>query len=455
MEKNQFDTTDCEHLMTDVPNIKQIGKFALKTVELSNEKEAATEVLDGKAYINQFTDEELIEGVSKSGEIIDFSRLNNTAESFHVDPDNYPIFNTQTLIIGIDKNGDTIEERWNIDRTLTEYIGFTVDTIAAMDGSINSPKTDVAIYLDKSARPVEKLVHGLWNDFAKIDKETGEPVPEPKAEFLNIDRLVWMRRVGIDVDERMYLKDDRKKRASYVDFSRKIKENDVFKKEENGGFKKEDLAAIRALFIEGGRTTDNLDEIMRTPTKLNGKNITIIDEVSDTGATINIAMDILHAAIPEIASINGHVFANFGSIDVNGNKQMSGAPVWYPSIDHKYPYGREVLDPSYDYWENEYRNNPTPENYAKLKAYFVISTPMNLEEEPERRTLELYREINQLIDDYHQGKILFKCNSIYDSDREYVKLLRQGIDPDDRSKIHQEIKSRPPINYFSTEFPVH
>ena len=453
MERNQFDTTDCEHLMTDIPDLKQMGKSALKAVELLDEEETAPEIPEWKAYVDQFTDEELVEGVSKSGEAIDFSKLNNTAESFRVDPDDYPIFNTQTVL----KTARGENERWNIDRILSEYIGFTANTIAAMDGSTEKPKTDVAIYLDKSARPVEKFVHGLWNDFAKTDKETGEIVSEPEAAFLNIDRLVWMRRVDINVDDRMYLVDDPKVRASYNDFKRKV---------EQDGFKKEDLAAIRALFIEGGRTTDDLDEIMRTPTKLDGKNITIIDEVSDTGATINIAKDILAAAIPEIASINGHVFANFGSVinTDDGTSQMASSPVWYPSKDHSYQYGREVLDPSYSYWEEEYKNNPTPENYAKLKAYFIISTPMNLEEEPERRTLELYREINQLVDEFHQGKILFRPGAAMEwqmagdnGDRAYAKILRQGINVagGNYQKIAQQIESRPPIDYFSTEFPVH
>jgi hypoxanthine phosphoribosyltransferase len=447
---DHFDTTDCEFIMTDEPRLDELGKSTIKAAEVL---EKQTEKPAWKEYIDQFTDEELIDGESKNGTPIDYSKLTCTAEDFKVDPDDYPIFNTQSILI----NSNNDYERWNIDKTLSNYLGFTANTIAALDGSTERPRTDVAIYLDKSARPVQKLVHALWNDFAAKDEETGEIVAEPDATFLNIDRLVWSRRVGLNVDDEMHLKDNSgvKRKAGYIDFKKKV---------EQDGFRKEDLAAIRALFIEGGRTTDNIDEIMQTPTILDGKNITIIDEVSDTGATIDIAKDIIKAAVPEAASVNGYVFSNFGTIVTDsGSKQMAGSPVWYPK-DHDYMYGREVLDPDEHYWKEAYEKDPTPENYAKLKAFFVMSTPMNLEDEPEKRTLELYREINQLAEDYHNNKVLFRpglAKNWYlaknNDDYGFAKLLRQGINPMNGNiqKISEKIDSRPPIDYYSKDFPVH
>ena len=54
--------------------------------------------------------------------------------------------------------------------------------------------------------------------------------------------------------------------------------------------------------------------IMNTPTGLEGKNITIIDEVSRSGSTLEIAKLLVSQAIPEAASVNGCTFWRPGLI---------------------------------------------------------------------------------------------------------------------------------------------
>ena len=373
---------------------------------------------------------------------LDESNSEKTADDFKVDPEDYPIFDRQGV-----KVTETESERWNIDHTLSEYVKFTYDTIRAMDGSNEKiPKIDAVIYLDKSARPVSKLVEAFWNNFAEKDPETEKPVEMPNPSFLNIDRLTWFRRVGINVQPNMDLKgnDGNQRRGTFQDFKQAVK---------NGKLKDEDIAAIHALYIEGGRTTDDIDEIMNTETTLDGKNIMVIDEVSDTGATVEIAKLLIEKAFPKAKSVQTHVFSNFGTIRTSsGEYQMAGAPVWYPG-DHSYEFGRGTLDLNPEFWDNVYAENPTPENYAKKKASFIVSAEMDFDKEPFQESRELFREISQMAKDYRAGKILFGA-STWD-DRADLELQKQGVNPTNRAKIRAEIEKRPPSKGYSSKFPPH
>lgn len=106
----------------------------------------------------------------------------------------------------------------------------------------------------------------LWKSFAAIDNN-GKQAKRPRHTYVNIDRSPWFRKVGIDVSD-----DGRQKSngelATYSDF---ISHKD--------NLTNMHLAAIRSLFIEGGIETEDPDEIMNTPTILDGKRLLIVDEV--------------------------------------------------------------------------------------------------------------------------------------------------------------------------------
>ena len=69
--------------------------------------------------------------------------------------------------------------------TVVSYLMKTEKTIKDLAGESGElPRTDIAIYLDKSARPVSWLVNELWEDFT--DR------PKPQTEHLAIDRVAWL-----------------------------------------------------------------------------------------------------------------------------------------------------------------------------------------------------------------------------------------------------------------------
>jgi hypothetical protein len=77
-----------------------------------------------------------------------------------------------------------------------EYITYTDGLISRLAES----ETDVAIFLDKSARPVAWLVKELWNTLAPVNKQTGQIMKMPEIKFLNIDREQWGPFIGRSED---------------------------------------------------------------------------------------------------------------------------------------------------------------------------------------------------------------------------------------------------------------
>ena len=255
----------------------------------------------------------------------------------------------------------------------------TKDTIKDLAGESGKlPRTDVAIYLDKSARPVSWFVDEFWEDVTDL--------PKPETEHLAIDRKVWFERFDVELELGEYKKGtnelaewkdlpvhDVKKeevmelqrllrdevitreeleslirgdfhindrirgRAIDAVFERedirgRINRGDITKNEELEVYKNEGLesvkilgssklknindacliaAQIRGLFVPGGLSEEDLEHperIMDYPAGMEGKNITIIDEVERTGTTGEIAKHFIEWAFPEAASVNFYVF---------------------------------------------------------------------------------------------------------------------------------------------------
>lgn len=318
--------------------------------------------------------------------------INESVETrFHVDEEDFPIFSGQTKLV---PHGDElVSEELGIDETLGRMVGSTAETIEAILGERdeNTPRADHVIYLDKSARPVSWLVDEFWEEFTDEEK--------PPRTFLAIDRRHWLKPpyAGAEIDNRDYIEEASgdKKVADLSDFH--VERVPV-----------ELLAGIHGLYVEGGIPEGATpEEIMEMPTVLDDKNVTIIDEVSRSGATLGIARQLIATAIPKTKSVNGHVFWRAGSIPrENGESQMDSSPVWYPG-DSSDTTGRGVKDINELYYKTLYLHEQTNQNRALMQGAFVLGEPL-LEPEKERgqRSLRLRSEIERMHEEYKAGHVL-------------------------------------------------
>lgn len=371
-----------------------------------------------------------------------------TPERFTVDKNDFPFFNEQYQLIPtfIDEHfakrtnaSNTSPIFWGIDKTCHEYVNKTAEIIATIDGSSTEydkkteqgeklEKPDFIIYLDKSARPVSWFVNVFWDEFSKEKR--------PEHTYLNIDRLPWFQRVGIDVDSsgNADLQDRlgggvSKRRAVFDDYKRALSE---IEKDENAKKQyEENYARIRALFIKDGIEEENPEKIMNTPTTLEGKNILIIDEVKSGGATLSIAKELIEKAIPGAKSVNTAYFWSPGvKLSGNNEMQMLSAPVWYNA---EYAGGRGAGEINETSFEKEYEENPNNITRARKYGAFVLSDVPDLgvedaEEGPKRSSRELMREIKLMRKYYDEGKIMLGAVKNWDEKRLYESLEKEGFE---------------------------
>ncbi len=359
------------------------------------------------------------------------------AERFRVNPADYPIFSRQFELS--ERWGDNSKNYWNIDKTLSHYVTNTANLIATLDGSSIEydrreapPKPNHVIYLDKSARPVSWLVNTFWDDFSSEER--------PSHSYLNIDRLPWFRRSGLNVDSDGYMQspDGSRRAAAPSDFH--VENLDP-----------SDFARLRSLYIEGGIDDEDVDRIMSTPSTLDGKNVLIVDEVARSGSTAKIATDLIKAAFPAVGDVHSAYFwrsGNKSSGQGDGKYQMLSIPVWY---DSSTTAGRGIDDIDEKYYENRHaywQNNKTrAQNFGSL----ILSAPANLIEEPGQKSRELMREIKHMREDFDAGRILLRYPRNYDPDlfEEYVEAQGLHLAPDDDpspdslNNVTRAIDSRP------------
>ena len=349
----------------------------------------------------------LIEKESTEKEPITIDQL------FKINPDDYPIFSRQGGVreksYGKGYEGRTL----GINETLGLMVGRTAETISVISGEADgTPPFDHVIYLDKSARPVSWLVDEFWDDFA--DSE------QPSKSFLAIDRRVWFKILKMPILPNEYI--EAPDGSTHL-----IGPDDVNAYFHNVVDDKDILARIRALFIEGGIGTEDPDTILNTPTVLDGKRLLIIDEVKRSGSTLHIAKRLLKAAIPELEVVEGHTFWSDNEMP-NPNtdeRQMGFAPVWYPT-DHSDWRGRGVKDINPKYYEDQFDNDPTPQNRALKYGAFVLGEPLRPEDEPGQLSQHLAEEIHRMHDDYEAGHILPQLYW-HSPEKQLKRMEEQGV----------------------------
>ena len=361
------------------------------------------------------------------------------AKRYHVNPADFPIFSQQAEL---GPNWGDRAETLPLDETMGRFVTATADTIAVIAGedegfqSKELPAADHVIYLDKSARPVSWLVNTFWDDFT--DKT------RPKHSYLAIDRKEWFARTDTPIESNEYIRE--------ADGSARVATFSDFRKE---NVTREDLARIRALYIPGGIDTEDVDEIMSTPTSLEGKNITIIDEVSRSGSTLAIAQYLVSQAIPEAASVNGYTFwkSSFQQSPYGSEHQMRGVPVWYDSSTH---VGRGIGDVNEEFFKARYEKYPNAKTRAQKFGAIVLGEYINLAAEPGNRSRQLASEIQTMRKEYDAGHILMPMPNHYNTDKWVERTEAQGVHfaPPKRNQpapknsyigIMDDIHHRPPV----------
>lgn len=366
------------------------------------------------------------------------------AERFRVDVSDYPLFRQQ--VVQRPAKDHLESEVWNIDRTVSTYVTDTADLISAIDGtaeySITDPyhekefkgvKADHVLYLDKSARPVSWLVNMFWDDFSEEER--------PEHSYLNIDRLRMLDFAGISHREGYVAEPSgAMHRATFADFEKEADKLPL-----------EVFAGIRAQYIDGGIDTEDPEEIMKMPTKLDGKNLLIVDEVADTGLTMEMSKYMLKKAIPELKSVHGTYFWDAGKSKLqNGDTQQLSVPVWYNSTHSD---GRGIADIDESYYQKKFEENPTSRNRARKMGAFALSVPKNLETEHGQRSRELAREMRKMQEDYQDGRIFVRRPMRWGQERVMKMLQDEGVavgvgadrnSPNFYPNVVQEIDSRNP-----------
>jgi hypoxanthine phosphoribosyltransferase len=363
--------------------------------------------------------------------------------------------------------------------TVVSYLMKTEKTIKDLAGESGElPRTDIAIYLDKSARPVSWLVNELWEDFT--DR------PKPQTEHLAIDRVAWFQYSHIELDHGEYI-EGTDRLARWEDLPiHDVKQNEIMKlcqflknglltheeldallegddkiknqitarmidvvvKEKDGAwerFERKEMTnteyrayidealkrvkflddskklknindaliiavQLRGLFVSGGLSEEDLknpERIMNYHTEMDGKNITIIDEVERSGTTREIAKHFIAWAFPEAASVNFYAFYKAKTlVDASSpqNGQMLMIPFWY-SLIHDDGEGRGIGDVKEGFYEREYEERPDELRRAAKFGWRFLGTPIAYETEEDKKSLRFREQIVRLKMEHEKGYI--------------------------------------------------
>ena len=363
--------------------------------------------------------------------------LSDPAKRFHVNPADFAIFSKQAEM---GENWGDRAEVLPLDETMGRFVKATADCIAVLAGEDNKqkmPAADHIIYLDKSARPVSWLNNVFWDAFT--DK------PRPKHSYLAIDRMEWFARTDTPVDSSGYIKDADGESSHVARFEDFLAEN----------VSAEDIARIRALYIPGGIEEEDVEKIMSTPTGLEGKNITIVDEVGRSGSTLNIAKYLVSLAIPEAASVNGYTYWEAGvQIGPNGEHQMRSVPVWYDAASR---LGRGIGDVNEAFFAERYKDYPSPKTRAQKFGAIVLGQFLDLSKEPGNKSRQLAQEIKTMRKEWDDGHIMMPMPDHYSIKKWRDRLESQGIEfmpqrpgmPAPKNayiKVREDISHRPSVS---------
>lgn len=307
-------------------------------------------------------------------------------------PDAYPYADSEV------KHDEYIYSILNSDELRTEYVTLTDGLIREMVDD----HTDIALFLDKSARPVSWMVKDLWDQLAPTVDRDGKQYDRPVFKFLNIDREQWGAIVGRSEDEG-------------IDINR-IPEKRI-----------EELRHVFAP-ITNDPTHRSIFE---------GKNVLVIDEVSASGDTLHMSTHIMERAFPEAASIKGAYWMH-GHVQQNpktGVKMNTKLPVWYSD---ELLTGRLVAnrDSSASAKSNSARQ--------RIGKYWLSTT---FRGNVDQRGLALKSDITQMAEDLRNHRIPYMPSPLWDekgslSLDDRIVHLNGGMPVEDYISIRREYPDR-------------
>lgn len=253
---------------------------------------------------------------------------------------------------------------WKDDASLRkQYVRYTDKLIGRLDGTLEDEQPfDVAIFLDKSARPVAWLVRALWELLARekgTDFKEQRVPPMPEMYFLNIDREQWLPTVD-------------PMRTGILNMK---------------AVPEEAINSLRGIF-------QNVEADASASTSLDDKRILIIDEVSVTGSTLRIAQKLLQRAIPSASFDTAHWMMPGMFNDRNGSRN-NDIPVWYKQHSSR---GRGVAD-------RDLRRSEKSKSKRQRMGKWFLSTVFD---EPDGDSIQLRNEILQLARDTEDGLVKYQ-----------------------------------------------
>lgn len=352
-------------------------------------------------------------------------------KKFSVDPSDYNILTHQE-----DNEGRRMEANEVMSKYLTET--------ARLIESYEQKDIDHVVYLDKSARPVAHIVQLLHKDLAS------EGAKKPDFNYLNIDRVDIYNYFGI------------KNWGGSTDDGRTLKESDfveVIKKPENEEKLTTLLTSIRTNYIVGDIDPNEniVDQVWGLPTKLDGKNVCVVDETMRSGSTLAMAQILHQMAIPMVGEVSGEYFwtPDFkDQVSIGGGQQeiqQGSVPIWY---DSKRTDGRGIGDRSDRYYDVKYENRKDQRSLKQKIGSMVLSAPRYTMASPneedklfnykkDQRFVDLAHDFKQLRSDYRDGKVLFIPPINYSDEKKIQAFEKQGlnyeIDEDDGEVYIKEL----------------
>lgn len=288
------------------------------------------------------------------------------------------------------------------------YLGKLSDLIETAVGDPDN-RVDTLVFLDKSARPLSWMMREFWDEMApqERDAETGElrTVPMPDIKFANIDRLFWREDPAEEISD--------------------------------GGMREpsdDDIEGLRHIFSRNEQHS------------LDGKNILLVDEQSESGDTLTVAQNLFRRAFPD-ATVNGKAWIRhpYDIEPKTGKKiyKIEEIPMWYPlkgydkladdergrGVYSPIPYERrsERFRQSFPESSNQFLSSPPrirqPLSEKQKAAYSALSAKEAASTDPEEtahlrtemdnlefttrdpKSEQLRAEIKQMHQDFLDGKL--------------------------------------------------